>query len=137
MYARGGRGTATPSVWKAAASSVNSRSSCSARQRLALHDVVCATLRLGAGRQRCNPDIADACVERLFALHWRGVLGPAAAWERLELLREVLLEQPPLARAFSRLPLYDQVLLTLELLQEAEAETEVRPNNVLRFRPRR
>jgi hypothetical protein len=62
------------------------------------------------------------------------VLGPAAAWERLELLREVLLEQPPLARAFNRLPLYDQLLLTLELLREPEPGPV--PDNVVPFRPR-
>ena len=62
------------------------------------------------------------------------MLGPGAAWERLELLREVLLDQPPLARAFNRLPLYDQLLLTLELLHEPEPDPL--PDNVVPFRPR-
>jgi hypothetical protein len=52
----------------------------------------------------------------------------------LALLREVVIEQPALGRAFQRLSLYDQLLITLELLREPE--TLALPDNVVRFRPR-
>jgi hypothetical protein len=49
-------------------------------------------------------------------------------------LREVVIEQPTLGRALQRLSLYDQLLITLEVLREPEAATL--PHNVVRFRPR-
>ena len=56
------------------------------------------------------------------------------AWGRLARLREVVIEQPTLGRALQRLSLYDQLLITLEVLREPEAATL--PHNVVRFRPR-
>jgi hypothetical protein len=56
------------------------------------------------------------------------------AWGRLARLREVVIEQPALGRAFQRLTLYDQLVLTLELLREPEIPAL--PDNVVRFRPR-
>jgi hypothetical protein len=53
----------------------------------------------------------------------------------LLLLQEVLDDQPELARAVRRLPLRDQLSLTLELLEEAD-EPQALPANVVRFRPR-
>jgi hypothetical protein len=59
------------------------------------------------------------------------------AWWRLGRLRAVILEQPRLARAFGRLSMYEQLELTLDLLQEPEYEEgDVLPGNVVRFRPR-
>ena len=71
------------------------------------------------------------------------MLQPRAAWERLVLIQEVLGEQPALARALRSLPLYEQLTLTLELLDEEEEDwltpfqTEPLPSNVVPFRPRR
>jgi hypothetical protein len=53
----------------------------------------------------------------------------------LLLLQEVLDDQPELARAVRRLPLRDQLSLTLELLEDAH-EPQALPANVVRFRPR-
>jgi len=50
-------------------------------------------------------------------------------------LREVVIEQPALARAFQRLSLYEQLSMTLELLREPEAAAL--PDNVVQFRPRK
>ena len=60
---------------------------------------------------------------------------PGVAWQRLLLLQEVLDDQPELARAVRRLPLRDQLSLTLELLDDAD-EPQAPPANVVRFRPR-
>ncbi len=57
------------------------------------------------------------------------------AWGRLARLREVVIEQPALARAFQRLSLYEQLSMTLELLREPEAAAL--PDNVVQFRPRK
>jgi hypothetical protein len=56
------------------------------------------------------------------------------AWWRLARLREVVVEQPALRRAFQRLSLYEQLSITLELLREPE-EVGL-PDNVVQFRPR-
>ena len=63
------------------------------------------------------------------------VVPPGVAWQRLLLLQEVLDDQPELARAVRRLPLRDQLSLTLELLDDAD-EPQALPANVVRFRPR-
>jgi hypothetical protein len=63
------------------------------------------------------------------------VLPPGLAWQRLLLLREVVTEQPELARAFQRLPLYDQLALTVDLLRDSDAPPEPMPSNVILFRP--
>ncbi|HTD80212.1 MAG TPA: hypothetical protein VK898_21430 [Chloroflexota bacterium] len=60
---------------------------------------------------------------------------PGVAWQRLLLLQEVLDDQPELARAVRRLPLRDQLSLTLELLDNAD-EPQAPPANVVRFRRR-
>jgi hypothetical protein len=57
-------------------------------------------------------------------------------WERIAELRAVLTEQPALAREVRRLPLLEQLRLTLELLGPVETDEELPPNVVL-FRPRR
>jgi hypothetical protein len=57
------------------------------------------------------------------------------AWWRLARLRDVVIEQPALGRAFQRLSLYEQLLLTLELLSEPD-DDDLLPDNVLPFRPR-
>jgi hypothetical protein len=57
------------------------------------------------------------------------------AWGRLARLREVVIEQPSLARAFQRLSLHEQLSITLELLREPE-DAEL-TDNVVQFRPRR
>jgi hypothetical protein len=59
------------------------------------------------------------------------------AWWRLGRLRDAVLEQPALGRAFQRLSLYEQLELTLELLCEPEYEAPAVPTNVVPFRPRR
>ncbi len=60
---------------------------------------------------------------------------PAAAWQRLFLLQEVLLDRPELAHALRRLPIAEQLLLTLELLTDPEELAHL-PPNVVPFRPR-
>jgi hypothetical protein len=62
------------------------------------------------------------------------VLAPGVAWQRLLLLQEVLDDQPELARAVRRLPLREQLSLTIALLEDDEAQPL--PANVVRFRPR-
>jgi hypothetical protein len=55
-------------------------------------------------------------------------------------MQQVVMLQPAVAYAVHCLPLYDQLDLTLELLQQHYwpdfAEPEPLPNNVVRFRPR-
>ena len=62
------------------------------------------------------------------------MLPPGVAWQRLLLLQEVLDDQPELARAVRRLPLREQLSLTLALLEDDQPQPL--PANVLRFRPR-
>jgi hypothetical protein len=54
-------------------------------------------------------------------------------------VQNVLAEQPAIAHAVRCLPLYDQLQLTVELLQQEDwpdfDEPEVLPSNVIRFRP--
>jgi hypothetical protein len=56
-------------------------------------------------------------------------------------MRQVVVRQPAIAHAVHCLPLYDQLELTLELLQQEYwpefIEPEPLPPNVLRFRRRR
>jgi hypothetical protein len=68
-------------------------------------------------------------------------LPPQAAWGRLRDMQHVVTHQPLVAHAVRCLPLYDQLELTLELLQqdnwpEIGGELEPLPSNVVRFRPR-
>jgi hypothetical protein len=62
------------------------------------------------------------------------------AWRRLRDMEFVLARQPAVARAVRRLPLGDQLELTLELLRQSEwpqfDNCEELPPNVVRFRPR-
>jgi hypothetical protein len=55
-------------------------------------------------------------------------------------MRQVVVYQPAVAYAVSCLPLYDQLELTLELLQQDNwpdfAEPAPLPPNIVRFRPR-
>ncbi len=55
-------------------------------------------------------------------------------------MQTVVARQPAIARAVHCLPLYDQLELTLELLQQDDwldfDEPEDLPPNVIRFRPR-
>jgi hypothetical protein len=62
------------------------------------------------------------------------VLPPGVAWQRLLLLQEVLDDQPELARAVRRLPVREQLSMTLALLEDDESRPL--PPNVVRFRPR-
>jgi hypothetical protein len=62
------------------------------------------------------------------------VLPPGVAWQRLLVLQEVLDDQPELARAVRRLPLREQLSMTLALLENDEPRPL--PANVVRFRPR-
>jgi hypothetical protein len=68
------------------------------------------------------------------------VLSPEAAWRRLALLQQALDDAPALALAVRRLPLREQLTMTIELLRDAEGcdagQDEPLPSNVLRFRPR-
>jgi hypothetical protein len=68
------------------------------------------------------------------------LLPPHAGWLRLKEVQNVLAEQPAIAHAVRCLPLYDQLQLTVELLQQEDwpdfDEPEVLPSNVIRFRPR-
>jgi hypothetical protein len=63
------------------------------------------------------------------------VVPPGVAWQRLFLLQEVLACQPELARAVRRLSLRDQLVMTIELLDENDEPSPLPPNVVL-FRPR-
>ena len=77
-------------------------------------------------------------LERAFAYTRRQgtcVLPPGVAWQRLLLLQEVLDDQPELARAVRRLPLREQLAMTLQLLDDLE-DTRPLPANVVPFRPR-
>jgi hypothetical protein len=68
------------------------------------------------------------------------VVQPEAAWRRLALLQQALDDAPALAHAVRRLSLFDQLVLTIELLEDAEASEseflDVLPPNVIPFRPR-
>ncbi len=69
------------------------------------------------------------------------MLTPYTAWQRLRDIQAVVARQPPIACAVRRLPLYDQLELTLELLRQIDwpefDDPEPLPPNVVRFRPRR
>jgi hypothetical protein len=62
------------------------------------------------------------------------VLPPGLAWQRLLQLQDVLAEQPELARAVRRLPLCDQLAMTVELLLDSPETAEALPANVILFR---
>jgi hypothetical protein len=62
------------------------------------------------------------------------VLPPGLAWQRLLQLQDVLAEQPELAHAVRRLPLYDQLAMTVELLLDSPETAEALPANVIPFR---
>jgi hypothetical protein len=68
------------------------------------------------------------------------VLPPRLAWQRLRDTQQVVAQQPAIAHALQRLPFFDQLELTLELLRQEDwpdfGEPEVLPPNVIRFRPR-
>jgi hypothetical protein len=68
------------------------------------------------------------------------VLPTCEAWRRLRDMQQVVVHQPAIAHAVHCLPLYDQLELTLQLLQQDDwpqfDDSEPLPPNVLRFRPR-
>jgi hypothetical protein len=65
---------------------------------------------------------------------------PPVAWHRLRDMQNVVAKQPEIAHAVRCLSLYDQLDLTLELLQQDDwpefDEPDDLPPNVIRFRPR-
>ena len=73
----------------------------------------------------------------------RNTIPPRQAWHRLARMQQMVAHGPALARAVSCMPLYDQLDLTLELLQTDgstyldEDPSESSPSNVIRFRLRR
>jgi hypothetical protein len=68
------------------------------------------------------------------------LLPPDRAWRRLRDVQDVVERQPSIAYAVHCLTLFDQLELTLELLQQddwPDSDTpEPLPPNVVRFRPR-
>ena len=68
------------------------------------------------------------------------VLPPGEGWRRVRDMQQVVVQQPAIAHALRCLPLYDQLELTLQLLQQDEwpqlDHPEPLPPNVVRFRPR-
>jgi hypothetical protein len=73
----------------------------------------------------------------------RHVIPARQAWHRLTRMQQIVAQQPALARAVSYMTLYDQLDLTLELLNMGgdthldEDPVEPWPSNVIRFRARR
>ena len=71
------------------------------------------------------------------------MIPPHRAWLRLARMQQMVAQQPALAWAVSCMPLYDQLDLTLELLQTDgstyldEDPSESSPSNVIRLRLRR
>jgi hypothetical protein len=67
------------------------------------------------------------------------VLAPYEGWRRLRDMQQVVVHQPGIAYAVHCLPLYDQLELTLQLLQQDDwpqfDDPEPLPPNVVRFRP--
>jgi hypothetical protein len=92
------------------------------RARLMSRNATSAGLPTGDGRQR-----------KMF-------VSPPVAWHRLRDMQDVVEAQPDIARAVRCLSLYDQLDLTLELLQQDYwpefHEPEDLPTNVIRFRRR-
>ena len=67
------------------------------------------------------------------------MLPPREGWQRLRDMQRVVVREPAIAYAAHCLPLYDQLELTLQLLQQddwPEFDDEPLPPNVVRFRPR-
>ena len=73
----------------------------------------------------------------------RPVIPPHRAWRRVSRMHHMVAQEPALAWVVSCMPLYDQLDLTLELLQTGgstyldEDPSESSPSNVIRFRLRR
>ena len=73
----------------------------------------------------------------------RPVIPPHRAWRRLTRMQQMVAHEPTLAWAVSWMPLYDQLDLSIELLQTDgstyldEDPSESSPSNVIRFRLRR
>jgi len=73
----------------------------------------------------------------------RHTIPPRHAWHRLARMQQMVAHEPALAWAVSWMPLYDQLDLTLELLQTDgstyldDDPSEPSPSNVIRFRLRR
>ena len=71
------------------------------------------------------------------------MIPPRQAWHRLTRMQQLVAQHPALARAVAYMTLYDQLELTLELLQVGgntyldEDPAEAWPSNVIRFRARR
>ena len=73
----------------------------------------------------------------------RHTIPPRQAWHGLACMRQMVAHEPALDWAVSWLPLYDQLDLTLELLQTDgnsyldEDPSDPTPSNVIRLRLRR
>ena len=73
----------------------------------------------------------------------RHTIPPRQAWHRLACMQQMVAHEPALARVVSWMPLYDQLDLTLELLNKVgntyldQEPCERLPPNVIRFRVRR
>jgi hypothetical protein len=71
------------------------------------------------------------------------VIPPHRAWRRVSRMHHMVAQEPALAWVVRSMPLYDQLDLTLKLLQIAgstyldEDPSEPSPSNVIRFRLRR